>query len=94
MSERLEAAKFLRYVGADRTPISSIVARRLEEIADLVESHDERVTSLLTYNNTMLEENRTQRALIRELHATIAQHNKVILELTQYIPEPKKDDTP
>jgi tRNA U34 5-carboxymethylaminomethyl modifying GTPase MnmE/TrmE len=68
MNEREQAAADLRELA---TKLTSFDAVMLRNVADLVESHDERVTSLLTYNNTMLDENRAQRRKIASLNNKI-----------------------
>ncbi|PZR92045.1 MAG: hypothetical protein DI537_14565 [Stutzerimonas stutzeri] len=97
MSERLEAAKYLREIagvlieGDEEASFGSNEASdRVLAIADLIEAHDERVTDLLTYNNTMLDENRAQRVTIREQSVLIADQARLIAWLSHNLPELKE----
>lgn len=99
MSERLEAAQYLRETVAfilvetdeEASFGSNEASDRVNKIADLIEVHDERVTDLLTYNNTMLDENRAQRALIREQNEMIAGLQRLVTVLSRQLPDDKKE---
>lgn len=73
--ERLRAAAYLRELGSEFVTEPGV---RLDQIACMIERHDERVAELVTYNNTALQEARDARAELRKVNERVRRLSEIL----------------